>query len=146
MSGLLKTFISYWAAHESYAHSRTTFHLYATCTSSIMRLICPPKILHNLCFSFLLGITAFPREMENNAYAKFWGANKVHFGRCTSGVCLKKTKWRMELPGGFACHIPPSMGQFFAGRGRVISGHLANWFGNRFGTNTKLLRGVIGPI
>ena len=84
--------------------------------------------------------------MENNAYAKFWGANKVHFGRCASGVCLKKTKWRMEFPGGFACPIPPSMGQFFAGRGRVISGHLANWFGNRFGTNTKLLRGVIGPI
>ena len=33
----------------------------------------PPKILHNLCFSFLLGITAVPREIENNAYAKFWG-------------------------------------------------------------------------
>ena len=32
----------------------------------------PPKILHNLCFSFLLGITAVPREMENNAYANFW--------------------------------------------------------------------------
>ena len=26
-----------------------------------------PKILHNLCFSFLLGITAVPREIENNA-------------------------------------------------------------------------------
>ena len=30
-----------------------------------------PQILHNLCFSFLLGITAVPREIENNAYAKF---------------------------------------------------------------------------
>ena len=30
-----------------------------------------PQILHNLCFSFLLGITAVPRESENNAYAKF---------------------------------------------------------------------------
>ena len=29
------------------------------------------KILHNLCFSFLLGITAVPREIEINAYAKF---------------------------------------------------------------------------
>ena len=36
----------------------------------------PPKILHNLCFSFLLGTTAVPREIENNAYAKFGGANK----------------------------------------------------------------------
>ena len=39
---------------------------------------CPPppppkKIFHNLCFSFLLGITALPREIENNAYAKSWG-------------------------------------------------------------------------
>ena len=35
------------------------------------------KILHKLCFSFLLGITAVRREIENNAYAKFWAANKV---------------------------------------------------------------------
>ena len=51
---------------------------YATCTSPIMHLI---------CFSFLLrGITAVPREIENNAYAKFWRANKVHYGRCASVV------------------------------------------------------------
>ena len=42
--------------------------------------------MHNLCFSFLLGITAVPKEIENNAYAKFWGANKVHYGKCGSGV------------------------------------------------------------
>ena len=41
-----------------------------------------PKILHKLCFSFLLAITAVPKEIENNAYAKFWGVNQVHFGRC----------------------------------------------------------------
>ena len=28
--------------------------------------------MHNLCLSFLLGITAVPREIESNAYAKFW--------------------------------------------------------------------------
>ena len=42
----------------------------------------PLKILHNLCFSFLLGITAFPREIENGAYAKFGEAKKVHYGNC----------------------------------------------------------------
>ena len=62
---------------------------YATSTfPPVMHLICPPpppphrpkkKILPNLCFSFLLGITAVPREIENKAYAKFWGANKVHY-------------------------------------------------------------------
>ena len=41
------------------------------------------KNLHNLCFSFL--ISAVPREIENNAYAKFGGPNKVHYGRCASG-------------------------------------------------------------
>ena len=44
----------------------------------------PPKILHNLCFSFLLGITAVPREIENNTYTNLWGANKMHYG-CASG-------------------------------------------------------------
>jgi len=34
----------------------------------------PPKIVHNLCFSFLLGITAVPREIKN----------KVHCGRFAS--------------------------------------------------------------
>ena len=36
-------------------------------------------------FSFLLGIRAVPREIENNAYTKFKGANKLHYGRCASG-------------------------------------------------------------
>ena len=35
---------------------------------------------------FLLGVATVPREIENNAYAKFWGANKVHYGRCSSGL------------------------------------------------------------
>ena len=64
---------------------------YVTCSSSIMHLICsppPPSILHNLCFSFFLGITAVPREIESNAYAKFWGESKVHYGRCASGVFM----------------------------------------------------------
>jgi len=49
-----------------------------------------PKILHNLCFSFLLAITAVPREIENNTYAKFWGVNQVHFGRCASDMIYHK--------------------------------------------------------
>ena len=46
----------------------------------------PSKILHNLCFSFLLGLTAVPREIEYTAHAKFLGANKVHYGKCGSGL------------------------------------------------------------
>ena len=52
---------------------------------------CPsPGHLSGICFSFLLGITADPKELENNAYAKFWGANKVHYGKCGSGVLRAK--------------------------------------------------------
>ena len=64
-------------------HNSVSVHLlfyrpgqYATSTFPIMHFICPlpspaKNMLHNLCFSFLLGITAVPREIENNAYAKF---------------------------------------------------------------------------
>ena len=75
----------------------TTCSQYATCTSPIMHLICQPKILHNLSFSFLLrlSITAIPREIENNTYAKFLGRNKGHYGRCASGEWEEKIKfWR----------------------------------------------------
>ena len=54
----------------------------------------PPKILQSLCFSFLLGIAAVPRGIENNAYAKFWGANEVHPGRCASG---ELSEWKLKM-------------------------------------------------
>ena len=59
-----------------------------------------PKILHKLCFSFLLAITAVPKEIENNAYAKFWGVNQVHFGRCASDVwsTIKCTQHKLVHP------------------------------------------------
>ena len=57
-------------------------HLHISHSASYL----PPKILHNFCFLFLLGITAVPREIKNNAYAKFWGADKVHYEKCASGV------------------------------------------------------------
>ena len=33
----------------------------------------PPKILHNLCFSFLLGITAVPRKIQKQCLCKILG-------------------------------------------------------------------------
>ena len=63
---------------------------YAICTFPIMHLICPPppptpQILHNL-FSFLLGITAIPCEIENNPYVIFFflGGGKGQI-RCIMG-------------------------------------------------------------
>ena len=37
-------------------------------------------VLQKYCFKFLLRLTIVPREIENNAYAKFLGVNKVHYG------------------------------------------------------------------
>ena len=57
----------------------------------------------------------------------------------------KKDKMADRTPRRLCVSHSSSMGPIFAERGRVISGHLANRFGSRFGTNTKLLRGVIKP-
>ena len=38
-----------------------------------MLFVCHPKILHNHCLQFLLGVKVTPGETENNAYAEFWG-------------------------------------------------------------------------
>ena len=43
-----------------------TVYEFAICTSPIIYLVSPPKILSNLCFSFLLGITVVLREIEDN--------------------------------------------------------------------------------
>ena len=51
-------------------------HLYISRSAAYLS----PQILHNLCFSFLLGITAVPREIENNAYANFWGQIRCIMG------------------------------------------------------------------
>ena len=60
----------------------TTFTIYI---SPIIHLVCPPKILHNLCFLFLLGITVVPREIKDNAYVKFGGGGGGGQTRCIIG-------------------------------------------------------------
>ena len=77
-------------------------------------------------------------------------SNTSHEGNAQSRIsfhlCRKKTKWQAELPKGFVCPIPPSMGLILVGRGQFISGRLANRLGSPFGMHTKLLHGVIGLI
>ena len=41
-----------------------------------MLFVSHPKILHERCLQFLLGVKLAPRETESNAYAKFWGDKK----------------------------------------------------------------------
>ena len=45
-----------------------------------MHLVQPPKILHNHCSQFLLGITAVQTEIEDNGYANLMGGDEVHYG------------------------------------------------------------------
>ena len=58
----------------------------------------------------------------------------------------QKDKMADGTPRRLCVSYSSSMGSISAERGRVISGHLSNRFGSRFGKNTKLLRGVIKPI
>ena len=48
--------------------------------SPIIHLVYPPKILHNLCFSFRLGVTAVLREFENNTMQNFEGQIRCILG------------------------------------------------------------------
>ena len=60
----------------------------------------PPKILHNLCFSFLLGITAVPTEIQNyNAYAKVFGRQI----RCIMGDVQVAYNTSYKLFGVYLC-------------------------------------------
>ena len=62
-----------------------------------------PQILHNHCFQFPLGITVIPREIEDNAYAKFWGVHRVHYGLGENGQYqllihpMTGQLWRFEI-------------------------------------------------
>ena len=62
------------------------FISYATCTSPIMHLIYLLKFCTTFVFHFSWVFTAISREIENNAYTKFWRVNKNHCERCVSGI------------------------------------------------------------
>ena len=59
----------------------------ATSTSPIMHLICPPQFCINIFFNFSWHGCNIQdlNEKQPETYAKCWGANKVHYGRCASG-------------------------------------------------------------
>ena len=44
------------------------------------------KIYHKHCLESLLGLTMVPREIENNAYVKFWKTNKEYYGIFENGL------------------------------------------------------------
>ena len=52
---------------------------------------------HKIPFNTGSDITAVPREIEKNAHAKFFGENKVHYGKCGSGECNCSLKPRSRF-------------------------------------------------
>ena len=66
--------------------------------------------------------------------------------RCKFFPCQKRQNGGRNFQKALRVPFHRSVGSIFAGRGRVTPGRLANRFRSRFGTNTTLLRGVIGPI
>ena len=80
--------------------------------------------------------TFYSYPLFENVY--YWAACGAQLW---NGLSLsKKDKPRRR----WVCHSPFNA-PICAGRGRVISGRLANRLESRFGTNTKLLRGVNWP-
>ena len=57
-----------------------------------MLFVCHPKILHEHCPQFLLGVKMAPRETENNAYAKFW-ADKQRTFWCVKLLSVVVNYW-----------------------------------------------------
>ena len=51
-------------------------------------------LLRGFCFSFLLGITVVPREIEDNSHAKFWGGKQGLLWGCAN------CKWPVACGGG----------------------------------------------
>ena len=63
----------------------------------IIHLYYPPKLLHNHCLQFLLGHENVPREVENNAYADFWGIKEMYYGIRASCEIDHKRVWLVRL-------------------------------------------------
>ena len=77
-------------------HDHSTFHTFAL---PIVRSVCPPrpqrpspppnpKFFPNHCYQYHWGSTIVPREIEKNAYARFWGANRA-YEQCENGEFTK---------------------------------------------------------
>ena len=77
----------------------------------------------------------FPRSFLRRHYGAACGSQ---LWNVLSPSEKKRQKWKTAHPEGAAYPTPPSVGPIFVGRGRVISGRLANRFGSRFGTKTNL--------
>ena len=75
-----------WLHLVGFNISQNLISPYATYTFPIMHLICRPKFCISIVFNFSWDSCDTSFEMKNNGYAKFGGANKVHYGKCGSGV------------------------------------------------------------
>ena len=75
----------------------------------------PFKILHNLCFPFLLGIKAvLPRETNDNAFAKRWAAITLDYGDCGKMQMVAINEKHMEICGSIDCGLNVYVTQFNA--------------------------------
>ena len=65
---------------------KRTTPIYATCTSPIMHLICPPKFCISIIFNFSWDGCNIQEKWKTTwkVMQNFGGANKVHYGRCAS--------------------------------------------------------------
>ena len=57
-----------------------------------MHLICRPNFCITFVFHFSCVLQPFQEKLKKLLMQKFWEANKVHYGRCASGVLWPKVR------------------------------------------------------
>ena len=83
-------------------HDHSTFHTFAlpivTFALLIVRSVCPSNALPHplpltffliVVISFIEAVRSFRKEIEKNAYARFWGANRAHYEQCENSEFTK---------------------------------------------------------
>ena len=58
---------------------------WATFKNTRILFVCLPWYYYKHCLESLLGLTMVSREIENNAYVKFWRDNKKYYGFFENG-------------------------------------------------------------
>ena len=97
----------------------------------------PLNILHNFCFSFLLGIAAVPREIACVASVSVWFRSKerlrngiLGFGRARNETSAKKRKWG-EREGVSFLSSPPPLRSFTCAIFRTVFDSRSSFFAPR---------------
>ena len=92
---------------------KSRFVLFATSTFPIIHLICPPKFCISTVFNFSWNGCNTQEKRKTKVMQNVFGANRVHYGKCGSGVYYIFLKKLVCL------RLRPFFMRFFPKRGQL---------------------------